>query len=154
MIIDPISALIKAGGELAALNVTEGLLHLAKALGITTMCISLLDNTEGHSEMSQVKISSMADTWIHVSYLISAGERNRILTVVKSRGTRHSNQVREMILSNNGITLADVYTAGGEMLMGTNKSASIWKSIKSAARSRWRARIFWLSKSRSSARWE
>jgi circadian clock protein KaiC len=61
----------------------------------------------------------MADTWIHVSYLISAGERNRILTVVKSRGTRHSNQVREMILSDDGITLADVYTEGGEMLMGT-----------------------------------
>ncbi len=119
IVIDPISALIKAGGELAALNVTEGLLHLAKALGITTMCISLLDNTEGHAEMSQVKISSMADTWIHVSYLISAGERNRILTVVKSRGTRHSNQVREMILSDDGITLADVYTEGGEMLMGT-----------------------------------
>jgi circadian clock protein KaiC len=119
MIIDPISALIKAGGELAALNVTEGLLHLAKTMGTTTMCISLLDNPEGHSEMSQVKISSMADSWIHVSYLISAGERNRILTVVKSRGTRHSNQVREMILSNDGITLADVYTAGGEMLMGT-----------------------------------
>jgi circadian clock protein KaiC len=119
MIIDPISALIKGGGELAALNVSEGLLHLAKAMGITIMCISLLDNAEGRSELSQVKISSIADTWIHVSYSIAAGERNRILTVVKSRGTRHSNQVREMILNDDGITLADVYTVGGEMLMGT-----------------------------------
>jgi circadian clock protein KaiC len=139
MIIDPISALIKAGGDLAALNVTEGLLHLAKAKGITTMCISLLDKSEGHSEMSQVKISSMADTWIHVSYLISAGERNRILTVVKSRGTRHSNQVREMILSKDGVTLADVYTAGGEMLMGTMRWLK--ESAEAAEQERMRAEV-------------
>jgi circadian clock protein KaiC len=47
------------------------------------------------------------------------GERNRALTIIKSRGTEHSNQVRELILSNKGITLADVYSTGGEVLMGT-----------------------------------
>jgi circadian clock protein KaiC len=47
------------------------------------------------------------------------GERNRALTVVKSRGTGHSNQVRELILSDEGITLSDVYSAGGSVLMGT-----------------------------------
>jgi circadian clock protein KaiC len=38
---------------------------------------------------------------------------------VKSRGTAHSNQVRELILSDTGVTLTDAYTAGGEVLMGT-----------------------------------
>jgi circadian clock protein KaiC len=38
---------------------------------------------------------------------------------VKSRGTRHSNQVRELVLSDEGVSLADVYTSGGEVLMGT-----------------------------------
>ena len=47
------------------------------------------------------------------------GERNRALTVVKSRGTGHSNQVREFVLSAGAITLADVYTEDGEVLMGT-----------------------------------
>ena len=47
------------------------------------------------------------------------GERNRALTIVKCRGTRHSNQVRELILSDQGIALADVYSSGGEVLMGT-----------------------------------
>jgi circadian clock protein KaiC len=54
-----------------------------------------------------------------LSYLIRAGERNRALTIVKSRGTAHSNQVRELILHHTGLTLTDVYTAGGEVLMGT-----------------------------------
>jgi circadian clock protein KaiC len=32
---------------------------------------------------------------------------------------KNSNQVRELILSDQGIALADVYTAAGEVLMGT-----------------------------------
>ena len=51
--------------------------------------------------------------------MIHAGERNRALTIIKSRGTAHSNQVRELVLTNNGITLAEVSTVGGQVLMGT-----------------------------------
>jgi len=50
---------------------------------------------------------------------VCGGERNRALTIVKSRGTRHSNQVRELLLSDTGLALADVYSSGGEVLMGT-----------------------------------
>jgi circadian clock protein KaiC len=64
-------------------------------------------------------ISTLADTWIHLNYLVQAGERNRGLSIIKSRGTVHSNQVRELVLSDAGVTLADIYTAGGEVLMGT-----------------------------------
>jgi circadian clock protein KaiC len=41
------------------------------------------------------------------------------LSIIKSRGTAHSNQVRELVLSDAGVTLTDAYTAGGEVLMGT-----------------------------------
>jgi len=41
------------------------------------------------------------------------------MSIVKSRGSAHSNQVRELILSPEGVNLADAYTAGGEVLMGT-----------------------------------
>ena len=70
-------------------------------------------------EATQLRVSTIADTWIHLSYVVRSGERNRALTIVKSRGTAHSNQVRELVLSDDGVTLADVYTAGGEVLMGT-----------------------------------
>ena len=59
------------------------------------------------------------DTWIHLSYVIQGGERNRALTIIKSRGMGHSNQVRELLLSKRGLSLTDVYTAGGNVLMGT-----------------------------------
>src|SRR6185436_12866455 len=68
---------------------------------------------------SPLQISTLADTWIHLNYLVQAGERNRGMSIIKSRGTAHSNQVRELVLSEAGVTLADTYTAGGDVLMGT-----------------------------------
>jgi circadian clock protein KaiC len=66
-----------------------------------------------------LEISTLSDTWIHLNYLVNAGERNRSLSIIKSRGTAHSNQVRELVLNDSGVTLVDAYTAGGEVLMGT-----------------------------------
>src|SRR4030095_8711642 len=87
---------------------------------MTMVCTSLLDELDGQSEGgTPLQISTIADTWIHLNYLVQAGERNRGLSIIKSRGTAHSNQVRELILSDAGVTLTDIYTAGGEVLMGT-----------------------------------
>jgi circadian clock protein KaiC len=69
-------------------------------------------------EATATGISTIADTWIHVSYVVQDGERNRALTIVKSRGTGHSNQVRELKLSDDGVTLTDVFVAQGKVLMG------------------------------------
>ncbi|HEY3376968.1 MAG TPA: ATPase domain-containing protein, partial [Armatimonadota bacterium] len=84
-----------------------------KQQGITTICTSLLSGFEPEAESSPLHVSTIADTWIHLSYVVQSGERNRALTIVKSRGTGHSNQVRELVLSNHGLMLSDVYTAGG-----------------------------------------
>lgn len=119
LVIDPISALAKIGNELTAHSVIERLIDWAKAADITVLCTSLISNAEPAAEATDLQISTIADTWLHLGYVVHAGERNRSLTIVKSRGTAHSNQVRELILRDDGITLADVYTAGGHVLMGT-----------------------------------
>ena len=120
LVIDPVSTLAKTGNELTAHNVAERLIDWSKADGTTLVCTSLLDEMAGQEGgNTPLQISTIADTWIHLNYLVQAGERNRGLSIIKSRGTEHSNQVRELILSNEGVTLADIYTAGGEVLMGT-----------------------------------
>ena len=120
VVIDPVSTLSKAGNELTAHGVAERLIDWAKGSGITLVCTSLLDEMSGQTNGgTPLQISTLADTWIHLNYLVQAGERNRGMSIVKSRGTSHSNQVRELILSDSGVTLADIYTAGGEVLMGT-----------------------------------
>jgi circadian clock protein KaiC len=129
VIVDPVSALSKTGNALTAHGVAERLLDWAKSQGITLLCTSLLDRISADSEVVSMPISTVSDTWIHLSYVIHAGERNRSLSIVKSRGTWHSNQVRELILSAHGVTLADAYTAGGEVLMGTLR----WEKERAAS---------------------
>lgn len=119
LVIDPLSSFVKTGEPFVAQRMAQWLLRLAKSQGITIVCTSLLEGTDAEVEATTIQVSTIADTWIHLSYMARGGERNRSLTVVKSRGTGHSNQVRELILSGQGITLADVYSAGGEVLMGT-----------------------------------
>jgi circadian clock protein KaiC len=120
LVVDPVSTLSKSGNELTAHSVAERLIDWSKAEGITLVCTSLLDEMSSQSEASSpLQISTLADTWIHLNYLVQAGERNRGMSIIKSRGTAHSNQVRELILSDAGITVTDTYTAGGEVLMGT-----------------------------------
>lgn len=119
VVLDPISALTKTGGHVSAVHASLRLLDYARAEGITVLCTSLVASEDAFRETTSMQISTIADTWIHLAYMERKGERNRTLTVVKSRGMAHSNQVRELILGGNGITLADVYTAGGEVLLGT-----------------------------------
>jgi circadian clock protein KaiC len=119
LVIDPISAMVSAGGSVSMKGFAEQLLHLTRMEGLTFVCISLISGNDPLIEMSAAQISTMADTWINLTFMEYQGERNRALTIIKSRGTGHSNQVRELILSDQGITLADVYTAGGEVLLGS-----------------------------------
>ena len=119
MVIDPLSAIAKAGSLAAARAVANRLIYLAKDEKITVMVTAINEGDAPETEATDLQISTIADTWIHLSYLIRSGERNRALTIIKSRGSWHSNQVRELVLSNAGPMLADVYTAGGEVLMGT-----------------------------------
>jgi len=120
VVIDPVSTWYKSGDDLTAQSVADRLIDWSKGDGITLVCTSLLDEMSNRAESgSPLQISALADTWIHLNYLMQAGERNRGLSIVKSRGTAHSNQVRELILSDAGVTLTDTYTAGGEVLMGT-----------------------------------
>lgn len=119
LVIDPLSALSKSGNALLAHSVIQRLVDCCKQRGITLLATSLLGKINADTINTTLEISTIADTWIHLDYHANAGERNRSLSIMKSRGTAHSNQVRELILDGDGVTLADVYSAGGEVLMGT-----------------------------------
>jgi len=47
------------------------------------------------------------------------GETNRVLQVLKARGSRHSNQKREYVIGDNGIHILDPYVGEGEVLTGS-----------------------------------
>lgn len=117
--VDPLSALSRVGGGLAARAVAERLIYLCRNRGISVLFTSLLEGIDPSLETTTLHISTISDSWIQISYSLVGGERNRGLSIIKSRGSKHSNQQRELLFSETGITLAAPYTAGGEVLMGT-----------------------------------
>jgi circadian clock protein KaiC len=135
MVIDPLSAIAKAGGMATARAVANRLIYLVKDEKVTVVITAINEGDDPQREATELQISTVADTWIHLSYLVRSGERNRALTIIKSRGTWHSNQVRELILGKTGPMLSDVYTAGGEVLMGTLRWEKEAEELSSRARS-------------------
>lgn len=122
LVVDPISALGKAGGREMAAEMIERVLDMTKARFLTLVMTSLVEHSSMLHEITESHVSTIADAWISLSYNVNAGERNRGLTIIKSRGTAHSNQVRELVLTGDGPQLADVYIAGGKVLMGSARS--------------------------------
>jgi circadian clock protein KaiC len=136
MVIDPLSALSTKLAHLASADAAQQFLDFIKCEGITVVNTSLMDGL-GTDEATATGISTIADTWIHLSYIVQDGERNRALTIVKSRGTGHSNQVRELTLSDQGVDLADVFIAQGKVLMGVARWE--WEQEEQAGRRRTQA---------------
>lgn len=122
VVVDPVSSWARSVNDLTAPTVGERLIDWSKAHGVTLLFTRLFDEVSSSTSVdSHLQVSTLADTWIHLTYSLQAGERNRGLSIIKSRGTAHSNQVRELLLSDEGVTLADAYTAGGDVLMGTQR---------------------------------
>jgi circadian clock protein KaiC len=94
-------------------------MDLLKARGITTLATALGEGDEA----STLSVSSMVDIWLLLRNFESNGERNRLLFVLKSRGTAHSNQVREFVLTDHGAELVDVYVGAAGMLTGSARLA-------------------------------
>ncbi len=90
--------------------------------GITSV-YSKLTSDDDLQEKNEVKISSLADTWILLKDIESGGERNRGLYILKSRGIAHSNQMREFLITSNGINIIDVYIGQKGVLTGTARIA-------------------------------
>jgi circadian clock protein KaiC len=106
----------------AATEVTSMLsrkMDLLKSRGITTLATALGNGDDA----STLSVSSMVDTWLLLRNFESNGERNRLLFVLKSRGTAHSNQVREFVLTDRGAELVDVYVGAAGMLTGSARLA-------------------------------
>jgi circadian clock protein KaiC len=122
IIIDPITNLMSSthGTEVQAM--LTRLIDFLKERQVTALFISLTSGGN-FAEQTEVGISSLIDTWLLLRELENNGERNRGLYVVKSRGMAHSNQVREFVLTSNGIKLVPVYLGAAGLLTGSARVA-------------------------------
>jgi circadian clock protein KaiC len=122
VIVDPISNFTASGASADAESMLLRLVDFLKARQITAFLTNL---TAGGNawERTDVGISSIIDTWLLLRDIELGGERNRGLYVLKSRGMHHSNQIREFLLTSQGVQLEDVYVGPEGVLTGSMRAA-------------------------------
>ncbi|MDQ1581210.1 MAG: circadian clock protein KaiC [Microbacteriaceae bacterium] len=118
---DPVSDLLGTGTGADVSAMLTRQVDFLKSRGITALFTSL--NPDAAPGYADDKIVSLVDTSILVMSMEGNGEHNRILYVLKSRGMAHSNQIREFLVTSQGIELADVYVGPQGVLTGSARQA-------------------------------
>ena len=122
VVIDPITTFANVGSSREAESMLIRLIDFLKSRQITAFFTSLTRGGDA-LEQSGSGISSIIDTWMLLRDIELGGERNRGLYVLKSRGMAHSNQIREFLLTPNGVELTDVYVGPDGVLTGSMRLA-------------------------------
>jgi circadian clock protein KaiC len=123
VVVDPVTNMIAVGSETEVKAMLARLIDFMKLRQITALFTSL---TEGGSasERTDLGVSSLMDVWMLIENLEANGERNRTVQIVKARGMAHSNQVREFVMTDNGLTLVDVSRrTDGTVAIGSARGA-------------------------------
>jgi circadian clock protein KaiC len=140
--VDPISALVHAGATEEVSSVLLRLVDYLKSRGITTVLSMLLHGANPNElEHTALALSSMVDTWVLLRDIETAGERNRGLYVLKSRGMAHSNQIREYGITPGGIVLREAYLGPEGVLTGSARVAQESRDKAAESARQWELEI-------------
>jgi circadian clock protein KaiC len=118
LILDPITNLVTVGSASEVKSLLIRLIDFLQSEQVTVM-FTALSFKEVISEQTDETVSSIVDAWLLIRDIENNGERNRGLYIMKSRGMSHSNQVREFVISDEGLDLVDVFLGPGGVLTGS-----------------------------------
>src|SRR6266403_1835012 len=121
VIIDPLTSFM-VGSRNQLHSMLMRLIDFLKTQQITGFFTALTAGRNKEIEETDVGVSSLIDTWIFARDVELNGERNRCFHVLKSRGMANSNQIREFLMSKEGIRLLPVYVGSGTVLTGSARA--------------------------------
>jgi len=124
VILDPITNLITIGSVSEVKTMLVRLIDFLQAEQITVMFTALTLNNIVN-EQTDEGVSSLVDAWLLIRDIENNGERNRGLYIMKSRGMKHSNQIREFIITDDGLNLVDVFLTEDGVLTGSAREARV-----------------------------
>ncbi|WP_131783482.1 circadian clock protein KaiC [Legionella gresilensis] len=125
LILDPITSLLDLGSIVDVKFLFIRFISYMTALNKTLLFTELLPDSS--HEQSMLGLSSLTTTWIRLSQVDNNAEFNRMLYIAKCRGLKTSNQIKEFIITDKGITIEDPYVADKEIVFGSQKAACILK---------------------------
>jgi circadian clock protein KaiC len=117
VVVDPITNLLMVSTLGEVRSMLTRMVDFLKTQQITAIFTSLTAGS-GTLEANEADVSSLMDSWLLLKTIEVGGEMNRALYMLKSRGMAHSNQIREFLLTNEGLRLLDVYLGSEGVLTG------------------------------------
>ncbi|MGZ6555009.1 MAG: circadian clock protein KaiC [Bacteroidia bacterium] len=108
VILDPITNLMTEGPNSDIRGMLTRFVDYLKTEEITVLFTAAITVGSIEQNPSDEGISSMVDTWMMVQDIEVDGERTRSLCVMKSRGMKHSNQVKRFDISSKGIAIGEI----------------------------------------------
>ncbi|MGO9429491.1 circadian clock protein KaiC [Rhodoblastus sp.] len=121
VVVDPIYNLSAVGSANEVRLMLLRLIDHLKSRQVSAMFTAI--DADNLKDVEHAGVSSLMDSWLLVQTIEGNGERNRGLYVIKARGIAHSNQIREFLLSDQGVQLRDVCLGEGEVLTGSARAA-------------------------------
>ena len=135
VVVDPVTGLLHAGTASETRSILLRLIDFLKEKEITALMTTLTGGSVAQ-EQTEIDISSLVDAWLLLRDIESRGERNRGLYILKARGVAHSNQIREFLLTNQGVELREVYLGEAGMLTGSARVTQEANDLSAALLSR------------------
>jgi circadian clock protein KaiC len=117
-VLDPLNSFVVGDNGIGVQSMSIRLLDFLKKNQITSLFTNLTSSSSVR-ERTEIGVSSVIDSWLLVRDIDIGGERNRGLSILKSRGMAHSNQIREFLLTDHGVELRDVYVGAAGVLTGS-----------------------------------
>jgi circadian clock protein KaiC len=136
VVLDPVSCFTESGDRLEIQSMLLRMIDFLKGHGVTAVFTHLMHSQDGQRVETDAGLSSLMDAWILLLNREVGGEFNRELYLLKARGTAHSNQVREFIMSHEGIKLVPPYLGESGALTGSARKNEESKSRRAEVRRR------------------
>ncbi len=108
VVLDPITNLMTEGANSDVRAMLTRFIDFLKTKQITVMFTAAITIGSIVQNPSDEGISSMVDTWIMLQDIEKNNARKKMLYVMKSRGSYHSKQQKELLISKNGVALLPI----------------------------------------------
>jgi circadian clock protein KaiC len=101
-VIDPMTNLLSVGTDIDVRAMLTRMIDFLKSQNVTALFTGLTSGEHG-LETSETQVSSLMDSWLRTTAEVLNHRRYRYVTVLKSRGMAHSDEIREFRFSDSGV---------------------------------------------------
>jgi circadian clock protein KaiC len=119
LVIDPISFLNSVAASPGTAHLTfQAMVRTLHAAGVTTLCTSEIPEMVGGFKLSDSNLSYLVDTVILLRLAEIETSIRKAIMIIKQRGSSHDRNLRELLISNQGVKIGEPFLSHEGILAG------------------------------------